>query len=388
MTEFDTPIMVSPGPVHVDPHRWHGIPLLHHRSDAFREIVKGTERLIASLIGTGSPVYIVTASGTGAMEMAVANCVRPGSRVLVVTGGKFGERWGEICRAYGCTPELLSFAKGEAVDTEAVARRVEAVRPDLLMLTQVESSTGLLCPIAELIGSLPTPRPVTVVDAIASLGAEELAMDDWGIDVVVAASQKAFAAPPGIGFVSMSERAREITRGSARDGPWPGYYFDIDRYERGREVGDSPFTPAIQTLQLVHDSLSHLERLGWREVRRIHRQAARAFLTAAGHLSLRSFPETPSAAVQALLLPDGCHGERVVRQLFEKQRVIIAGGQGELKGRIVRTGFLGVHGGAAIGHVVGALGAVLEGEGFHVDIDAAQATLHDISDRAALFCAT
>ena len=377
-------IMVSPGPVHIDPARWRDLPLMHHRSEPFREIFRDTTRMLAALLGTASPVHLVTASGTGAMEMALANCTRPGSILLVVSGGKFGDRWAEIGEAFGCRTEILSFEWGKAIEPARVVDRAREMKPDCIALTHVESSTGLLCPLEEIARNLPDPRPVVLVDAIASLGVETLRMDEWGVDAVAAASQKALAAPPGLGFVSLGERARAVADSIER----PRYYFSLERYENGYPGGDTPFTPAVQTVQLVHESLTIMERLGWEEAARRHRQAASAFMEAAGRLSLRSLPETPSSAVQTFLLPDGCAGRRVIEQLYNKHGVIMAGGQQSLAGKAVRTGFLGIHSGRRLGDVVRAVGQVLGEAGFEVDTSGAAESISKISDQAAIFSHT
>jgi aspartate aminotransferase-like enzyme len=310
----------------------------------------------------------------------VANVTRPGSRVLVVSGGKFGDRWREISEALGCRTDALRFAAGEAIDIGAVAERVERDEPEFLALTHVESSTGLLLPLRELIDALPRPRPVLIVDAIASLGVEEFAMDAWGIDVAVAACQKAFAAPAGLSFVSMGERARILMERCTRE----LYYFSLKRYEAGRTSGNTPFTPAIEIIQLVHNALGTIRDMGWETMQQRHRTASRAFLEAARHLSLESLPKSPSAAVQALVLPQPCRGKGFVETLAARTGIIVAEGQGELRGRIVRTGFLGLHSGKAILFVIKELGSLLLDMGCSVDPDAAGRALEELSDQAEI----
>ncbi len=351
---------------------------MHHRSDAFREIVLGTEAMIRGILGTDAPVYLVTASGTGAMDAAAANVTKRGSRVLVISGGKFGDRWGEIFDAYGCRVETLRFEAGEAVDIDTVTGRVERDKPEFLALTHVESSTGLLLPLRELIDALPQPRPVLIVDAVASLGVEEFAMDAWGLDVVVGACQKAFAAPPGLSFVSMGKRALDLMRSCPRD----LYYLSLQRYDEGRDEGDVPFTPAIEIIQMVHRALGTIENIGWDVMQERHRVASNTFLEAAGHLSLECFPKMPSAAVQALVLPHECHGRSFVETLAREKGIIVADGQGAMKGRIIRTGFLGLHGGKVILRSIKALGALLKEMGCASDLGAAERAAARISDQA------
>ena len=163
-------IVIAPGPVHVPPALRYAVQPMHHRSEDFRAIVRDTEKMLRELLGTSSRVYTLTASGTGAMEAAVANIVSAGDRALVVSGGKFGDRWNEILAAYGCRTRLLSFEPGAAVDIEVVAAAAAEHEADIVACTHVESSSGLLLDLHSLSSRL--SRPLVMVDAISSLGAE------------------------------------------------------------------------------------------------------------------------------------------------------------------------------------------------------------------------
>lgn len=381
MTATDQRIVIAPGPVHVHRSLRNSVRPMHHRSDAFRTIVREIESMIAELLETRSPIYMLTASGTGAMEAAVANLTLPGERVLVVSGGKFGDRWGEIFQSYGCRIETMQFEPGEAIDIPSVIAAARTGKPDILACTHVESSTGLSLDIEKLSESLPEPRPILLVDAIASLGAEELEMDEWRVDAVVAASQKAFASPPGIGFVALGPRARERMNrpGQAR------YYFDLRRYESGGEKGDPPFTPAIDTVQIVHAALGRVRDIGWRRMRERHYRNGAAFTDAVRHLGLEPFPLNPSSSVQAYLIPDKCNSNNILELLYENHGIIAAGGQGNLEGRVVRTGFLGLHGGRALERIVRAFSEVLSGLGCPVDLQAAEKALEPVLDLEEVF---
>jgi aspartate aminotransferase-like enzyme len=356
-------VVVSPGPVHVAPEAYRDIRPLHHRSPEFRNIVLECENSLRELLRTSSPVYLLTASGTGAMEAAALNVTAPGSRVLVVSGGKFGRRWAEIFDAYECRTSVMSFAPGAAVDVEAVVERIERERPELVAVTHVESSTGLLFPLRELAGRLPASgRPLLVVDAISSLGAEDVHMDEWGIDVAVGASQKSLAAPPGVSFTALGKRALGLVGRRSRG----SYYFDLTRASLGAAAGDTPFTPATATIQIMHRSLMGMRALGFETMIARHGTASRTFLTAAAHLSLAPFPRIPSAGVQVLALPKGCPADRVLARLAG-EGFVAAGGQDDLKGRVVRTGFLGLYGSGTLERLVSALAAALKECGVPVD---------------------
>jgi aspartate aminotransferase-like enzyme len=377
MTREQEQIVIAPGPVRVPVTLRDAVKPIHHRSDAFRSLVLDMEGMLRELIGTRSAVYALTASGTGAMEAAVVNTVRPGDRILVVSGGKFGDRWNEILSAYGGRARLLSFEPGTAVDMEVVAAVADQYDPDIVACTHVESSTGLLLDLHALASSL--PRPLIMVDAIASLGAEELEMDTWGIDIVVSASQKAFASPPGVSFVALSDRARR--RATVR----PAYYLDLDRYESGRERGDTPFTPAIETIQMVHASMLRARETGWDSVRKRHKRMSDAFIDAMENLSLTSFPANPSAAVQAFRLPDGCDGAEFLGLLERGHGIIAASGQGHLKGSIFRTGFLGNFDGRTGLRIVGAIADTLDECGVNINVTEAERAMGAVSDLPGLY---
>lgn len=373
-------IILSPGPVHTPPGIWEEIRPVHHRTDEFRAIVRETESLMRELLGTTSPVYTVTSSGTGGMEFAVANVTSPGSRIMVVSGGKFGDRWGELCEVYGCVTEILRFPEGKAIDVNRIVERVGAIRPDILTLTHVESSTGSLLPLETLIGALPATRPVILLDAIASAGAETLEADAWGVDVTVTASQKAFGAPPGVSFVSMGQRARDLAMRAGRK----LYYLSLEKYEEGRTGGDTPFTPPVHVVQIVHRSLKKMRAIGWDRVRDRHHRASRAFTEALRHCALVTFPEHPSGAVQAFCIPMTYGSKDLVEELA-REGIIVAGGQGSLAGKVIRTGFLGLHGSPALARAVSSIAAVLRDAGCRIDEESAERAIGALSDQQELF---
>ena len=366
-------IIVSPGPVDVAPEALSALASLHHRSRDFEIVVSESSALIRESLGTKHPVHFIAASGTGAMEAAVVNATAPGERFLAVSCGKFGDRWAEIAAAYGCDVSVMRAPDGAAAEAEAVADRVRRERPRHIAVTHVESSTGVLFPLRELAGLLGDDRPVMIVDAVSSFAAEELEMDAWGIDVVVGASQKGLAAPPGASFVAMATRSRE---GAPRRG---AYYFDLARYASALGESETPFTPAVQTMQLVHRSLSLMRRAGFDAVRSRHRRASAAFLSACGALGLRPFSEVPSSAVQALACPQGIPGEAVLEGL-SRRGFIAAGGQGKLRGRIIRTGFLGLHDGATLLRLVRAIGESLRESGVPVDSTEAEGLIKEYAE--------
>lgn len=371
------PVIVSPGPVDVSPEALRDLPPLHHRSAAYERVVSESAAAVREALGTKHPVHFLTASGTGAMEAAIANATAPGERLLVLSCGKFGDRWAEIGAAFGCEVSVLRVPDGAAVDVAAAIGRIRADQPRHVAVTHVESSTGSLFPLKELAARLGSERPTVIIDAVSSFAAEELEMDAWGIDVVAGASQKALGAPAGAGFVCMG-------KGAMRPGRRGLYYFDLRRY--ASEAGESatPFTPAVGTMQAIHRSLDAMRGYGFDAVRSRHRLASEAFLSACGALGLSVFPEEPSAAVQALGLPDGARGEDLLDALSRKG-FIAAGGQGALRGRIVRTGFLGLYDGGTLLRLVRALSEALRDAGIAGEAALAEERMMAYSEKSRLF---
>ena len=297
--------------------------------------------MLGDLCGTEDSAFLFAASGSGAMEAVIANAAHPGARILVVEGGKFGRRWAEIGRAFECEVDVLQFPMGGRVDQARIAERVTEFSPDLIALTHVESSTGLRLDVEEVVSALPDNRALIALDAIASAGSERILMDEWGIDILAGAGQKALAAPAGVSFVIAGPRAME----AAVKNPRPGFYFSFERYSEGMKTGDTPFTPAVHSVQVLHSSLESIRAQGIDAVLERHRTSSTALSGAVEELGMRSFPDSPSSSVQAYLPPEGASCESIIRFLEEKHGIIIAGGQDEMAGRIVRTGFPGIYSG-------------------------------------------
>lgn len=337
--------------------------------------------MLSDLCGAEMPAFLLAASGTGAMEAVIANCAPPGTRVLVAEGGKFGRRWAEIAGAFGCEVDLLAFEPGREIDPDRVARRVREKAPDLLALTHVESSTGLRTDIAKIVSRLEGPRPLIALDAIASVGSERVEMDRWGIDLLAGAGQKALAAPAGVSFVIASRRARQTARRAGH----PRYYFSFERFEAGETDGDTPFTPAVAAVQLLHDSLLIMKTAGICAVLDRHELCGGALCRAAETLGLRIFPERPSFSVQAFVPPEGMAADALIGELAERHRIVCAGGQDGLRGRIIRTGFPGICSGAMIERLVRGLSAALSAQGCPADLSGALGHLAQVRTLAPLF---
>lgn len=370
-------ILLTPGPVHIDPRRFAAISPMHHRTGLFREMVIDTGRMLGDLCGSREPAFLFAASGTGAMEAVVANVAHPGARILVVEGGKFGRRWGEIAQAFECEVDFLRSGMGESVDPALVAERVERFSPDIVALTHVESSSGLRLDLEGILSALPDRRALIALDAIASVGSERIMMEEWGIDVLAGAGQKALAAPAGVSFVLAGPRAMA----AAAANPRPGFYFSFGRYREGMKTGDTPFTPAVHSVQLLHGSLASIRNTGVDAVLGRHESSSKAISRAFELLGMSSFPDLPSKSVQAFLPPESVSCEEVINIIGEKHGIIVAGGQDEMAGRIIRTGFPGIYSGQVLERLVRGIADAL-GSG---DLERALEPLEPVKDLPPLF---
>jgi serine---pyruvate transaminase len=321
-------------------------PILYHRAPAFIEVYERALARLPQVFQTQNAVLGFAASGTGAMESAVANLVRPGEPAVVASAGKFGERWGELCDAYGARTVHLEAPWGEKIDPAALAETLDGLDapPTAVFATQSESSTGVIHDLKAL-NAIATERgTVLCVDAISGLGAVDLPQDDWGIDVVVSGSQKALMTPPGLAFTSASDRARAL----AAESPTPRYYFDWARTADGQaeQPANSPFTPAVTLWRALDVALEMIFEEGLPRVFERHALLARAARAGIEAIGLERFgPDDENANVlTAANLPEAIDGAAVPKQMRDRYGVTVAGGQGQLKGKIVRIAHCGYYG--------------------------------------------
>jgi aspartate aminotransferase-like enzyme len=332
--------LLAPGPTPVPPEVLLAMaePVIHHRTPEFEALFGETRRRLQWLFQTEQDVLILAASGTGAMEGAVVNTCSPGDRVLVIRGGKFGERWAEICQAFGLTVVPLEIPYGHAVDPADVAvllrhdPRIVAV-----FATHSETSTGVLHDLEALAGIVKQTPALLVVDAITSLGVVDLPMDAWGVDVVVGASQKALMLPPGLAFAALSERAWA----AAERARLPRYYFNFATERKAQAKNQAAWTPAVSLVAGLKASLGLLQAEGLPAIFARHERLARATRAGVAALGLTLFAERPSPAVTAVKAPDGIDGDAIVRTLRDRHGISIAGGQGSMAGKIFRIATLG-----------------------------------------------
>ncbi|WP_456431156.1 pyridoxal-phosphate-dependent aminotransferase family protein [Thermosulfuriphilus sp.] len=340
MDLLDKRRLLAPGPVPVPPKALLAMaqPAMHHRSPQFSAILSEVREGLKFLYQTEAPVLLFASSGTGAMEAAVANLLSPGDEAICVVGGKFGERWVEICQAFGVRPVSIEVEWGEAVDPAAVQEALERHPEAKAVFVQAhETSTGVKHPVKELSDLLRNKEPLLVVDAISALGVYDLPVDNWGLDVVVAGSQKGFALPPGLSFVSLSPKARKALE-QAR---LPRYYFSFQRELKAYERGTTAYTPAVSLILGLKVVLERIKEVGLERLFAHHRLLSEATKQAMAALGLEFFSKAPCETVTVVRVPEGVDGLELVKRLREKYGLTIAGGQAKLKGRIFRIAHMG-----------------------------------------------
>jgi serine---pyruvate transaminase len=320
-------------------------PMVYHRAPVFVEVYARVLERLEAVFQTSGDVLLFAASGTGAMESAVANLARPGEPALVASCGSFGERWVDLCDAFGAATVHHDAGWGSKVEPGDLDRVLEA-NPDVevVFTTHSETSTGVVNGIAALTDVAHRHDALIAVDAVSAIGAVPLEQDAWGVDAVVAGSQKALMSPPGLGFASVSEAALARAAGS----PGGRYYFDWERTAKGqrKDPPDSPFTPAVGLVLALDVALELIEEEGLERVFARHRVLGRATRTAAKALDLELLgPEDEEAnVVTAIRLPDSIDGAQVPKLMRDRYGITIAGGQGKLKGRIARIAHCGHYG--------------------------------------------
>jgi aspartate aminotransferase-like enzyme len=334
--------LFTPGPTPVPPQVLAALaePVLHHRAPDFREVYARVLGRLKEVHRTESEVLLFTSSGTGAFESAIVNLCSTGERVLAVSAGSFGERWAAMARRYGCEVEELRYAWGETPSADDLRAKLAAIDPvSLVFLVHSETSTGVVADVQQLAAVVREAGALAVVDAVSSLGAVPLQMDEWGLDVVVAGAQKALMTPPGLATAAVSERAWEQVARAAL----PRFYFDWERTRDAQAKLDSAFTPAVSLVVALDVALGLLLEQGLEAAFDHHvrlGRACRAGIKAMG-LELFSPDEDRAAVVTAARMPEGYESSQLTLGLRERHGITIAGGQGELKNAIFRIGHIG-----------------------------------------------
>jgi aspartate aminotransferase-like enzyme len=362
-------------------------PMVYHRAPAFIEVYARVLRRLKDVFQTANEVQIFTSSGTGALESAAANLVRPGEPTLVASCGKFGERWFELCEAYGAETIHWETEWGRKIDpAELDARLREHDGVEVVFTTFSETSTGVVNDIRELTEVAHRNGALIAVDAVSGLGAVPLPQDEWGVDVVVAGSQKALMAPPGLAFASANEAALE----RAAANPGRRFYFDWARTVSGqrKDPPDSPFTPAVGLVKALDVALGMIEDEGLEQVYERHALLGRATREAAKALELELLggaADENANVVTAIALPDQIDGGKVPKLMRDNYGITLAGGQGKLKGKIARIAHCGYFGAFDIIVTISALEMTLRELGHEAEPGAGVAAAQRVfSDAGAL----
>ncbi len=336
--------LLTPGPTAVPPEVMLRMsqPLIHHRTPEFETLFAEVQHGLQWLFQTTQEVLMLAASGTGAMEAAVANLCSAGDTVIVVNGGKFGERWTKISQAFGLKPVEIKVEWGQAVQPAAVAAALQAHPHTKAVLVQAsETSTTALHPVKALAALTRDTDTLLVVDGITSIGATETPMDEWGLDVVITGSQKALMLPPGLAFIALSEKAWKQVESATL----PRYYFDLRRERKEQQKHTTAYTPAISLINGLSAVLHLMQDEGLEHLFARHALLAAATRAAAQALALTLLAQTsPSPAATGVFLPEGINGSQFLKYMRDRMGVDIAGGQDHLKGKIVRISHIGYAG--------------------------------------------
>ena len=346
---------------------------MHHRTAEFRALYSKVLADLKTFVGTKNDVVMFTASGTGAMEASVANLTSPGDKVLVVSAGKFGERWEGLAKTYGLQVETLRQPYGGTVTPEQVK---EKLTPDhvALFMQATESSTGARHDVEGIARVLKGRSTLLIVDAITGLGTTEFDVDGWGIDVIIGGSQKAVMIPPGLAYCGVSDRAWQRMEGSKN----PRYYFDLRKERKNGAKGESSYTPATALVAALSTAFDYLREQGGGDLAagrdllvRNAETAAAMTRAAAQALGLKLFAAvSPGAALTAIASPEGVDSSDIVKAFRNRFGAIIANGQGEMKGQLFRIAHLGFYDYLDTISIIGALEQVLSEMGQKIEFGA------------------
>jgi aspartate aminotransferase-like enzyme len=363
---FTKQYLMTAGPTPVPPRvsQVMAEPVLYHRAPAFAEVLREVLGKLPYVFATSNDVLMFPASGSGAMESAVANLVRPGRRVLGCAAGKFGERWLELCEAYGADLVRYEPGWGERLDPGEIAARLDGV--EVVFATLSETSTGVVHDVQAIAEAVRPSGALLVIDAVSGLGAAELRQDEWGVDVVVAGSQKALMCPPGLAFASVSQRALDDAAAS----PGRRYYFDWGKTAKAqrKDPPSTAFTPAVTIIRGLDVALDMIHAEGLEDVFARHALLARATRAGVRALGLELYgdPDERASVVTAIELPADVDGGKVPGAL-RKLGITANGGQEQLKGRILRIAHCGYFGAFDILTSLSGLEMALQQLGHEVD---------------------
>lgn len=333
-------ILMTPGPSPVPPflRQELGKEIIHHRTDEFRQILSQAHTGLKKILLTENPVIIFASSGTGAMEAAISNLFSPSDKVISIVGGKFGERWSEIAASFGLEVIEIEVEWGKAPCPDKLEKILAQNKNVKAVLTTLcETSTATVYDIKALAAIAKKQAALTVVDAISGLGQDRLLSDQWGVDVVVGGSQKGLMLPPGLSFLSLSPRASEYLQNSRL----PKYYFNLKSALKKHQENDTPFTPAVNLIVALSGALEEINREPIEDRWQRFETMAKATAKAAASLGLSLLSASPSASLTAIKMPENLQSSQIVKFLRSQYGLSIAGGQSQLKDKIIRIAHMG-----------------------------------------------
>jgi aspartate aminotransferase-like enzyme len=333
--------LLTPGPTPLLPQALHAMmgSDIHHRTEDFRKIYRSVLADLKEVMGASGDVLALVASGTGAMEASVTNLFSPGDRVIVCSAGKFGERWAELAKAFGLDAVVLEEPYGSSVSAERVSDALKA-NPNArgVFVQASETSTGAAHDVRAMGEAIKKTDAIFVVDAITGLGTMPLDIDGWGLDVVIGGSQKAFMIPPGLAFLSVSEKAWA----HSETAKLPRYYFNLKKEKKNAANGESSWTPSTALLLALAEALKYVKSIGMDKLVANAQMLAAATRSAATALGLELFsPKSPGSSVTAIKSPAGLDSGVIVKEFRQRFGSVIANGQGSMKGQIFRVAHLG-----------------------------------------------
>ncbi|MCW5983055.1 MAG: alanine--glyoxylate aminotransferase family protein [Bryobacteraceae bacterium] len=375
--------LLTPGPTPLYPPALHAMMAadIHHRTQDFVKLYKATVNDLKEILVTSHDVIPLVASGTGAMEASVSNLFRRGDKVLVVSAGKFGERWVQIVKAYGLDPIVLKAEYGQAVPASEVTAKLSEPGLRGVFLQASETSTGAAHDVETIGRAVAQTDAILVVDAITGLGTMPLDIEGWGLDVVIGGSQKAFMIPPGLAFLSISPKAWR----HAETCDLPHFYFDLKKEAQNAREGQSSWTPSTALLLSLNAALLYVKSIGMERLVENAQLLAKATHAAVARLGLKLFaPDAPGAAVTAVCAPDGMDSGVIVREFRDRFGSIIANGQGSMKGKIFRIAHLGYFDFGDLFSVIAELELILLANGLPVTLGSGVAAAQQVYAEAAI----
>ena len=353
-----------PGPTPVPPSTLQAMTkqMIDHRGPAFSELLLSVTARLQHFFQTKNDIIIFPSSGTGAMEAAVVNTLSPGDKVLVVSIGSFGDRFAEIASTFGAEVVKLDFPWGTAADPRVIEDKLQSNLFKAVLVTHNETSTGVTNDLESISEVVRPHKALLIVDAISSIGAIDLQVDNWGCDVVVTGSQKSWMIPPGLSFVSISQAAWEANAVAKM----PRFYWDFASAKKFAQKGQNPYTPAVSLYYALDESLRLMSEEGLENVIARHKRLGAYCRENVRKLGLQVLPEERYASniVTAVLPPEGISAKEIRKLLREDHDVIVAGGQGQLTEKIFRIGHVGYVSKEDLDGVFVALRAVLTKLGY------------------------